>query len=1438
MPSQTPVNVSVPSGQAAYIGTAAPPPGAPSFALTGPATAVAGVSQNYTLTGSNLVVGQSYVGSLVSGDPSMVDTPSEVTLTSVSPAAVVGVLFAAVGAQTLKGVMASGAESNQLTVTVSPAPPPPPPVATSLALSITPSSGTTGSTTATVTVTPNGPIPAGGGSASLGLTGGGTLGASSLNFSAGSSSPQTTTISRSSDGTSTVALTNSMGLSNLGTPATFATSPAPPPPPPAPPSGTPQPFTLTSAAGGTAIPVFLGYPVRHGDVPAGSGIVLTGTGANLRATIKSTFADGSASFAVISGTVDLTAGVPKVITVAAGTPAGGAALAPSNLPSGIRTTGIQIAASGIGSANWSGTDFDSPFLAWYATPESACWIYRKPVGSDPHLVAWLSVTLFAGGKVRVLPWVENGYLLVASPTNKAATFTFTLGGSERESLTFDLLNHQRAPLISGTKLDHWLDTPPDLVVAHDKAYLQATKLVPTYRATVDPSSAAVTSRPSTFAPLQQGDYPGGMGAAGYHGSIGMLPEWDVIYLTTTAASMHAVVQRNAYSAGRYGIHFRDESTNRPLRFSQHPNLVVGGGNGISGTGASSTSTYTPNASGGTPPTYASTHHPSMGELAYMLTGDFYHLETMQFVATANYLKNGDLNRTGAGNGSDGIFRSTAGANTTRGVGWAIRSLAQAAALTPDADPLAAEFRASLGANAAWHHARYVAQPSNPQGWIEPYSDYSAPVVATTEAGSTSTNIVFPVGYVFLSDDYYNAGWELVIGGETRDIVDYVGATRTAIVSPAFTVPTASQPFELRTDNLLVEATWMQDFVTAAFGYALSMQPPLGSTNLQKLEDFFHWKAQSIVGRFGSPGRTEFLYRDAAQYSIPVAPDNFPDWNTGTGPWFGSWGELYDALAAGAVTNGTPLGAREAGDLRGTSGANPGDPTGYWGNLMPALSYAVEHGVAGAYAAYLGLTQAGNWATLAAAFNSAPVWGVKPPEEPTMPAWLPAIDTFNYIGVVTGTTGAGSTITSIVLPVGVSTEDGWYVGHEIIIAGNVRRVTAYNGATRTATVVAFSGGGGPINVVSQPFEMRSTLRAVSPAGWPTNDVGGPIINWCGAVFNPDYCKLGAWDNFGSGHLALATDPLWAGVNHYNFDKLRFEMTNVPVEPTSDSTGFNTYGESTDPDTAGHLTTPHSYDALGFRPRSAGGGRKGALRHYCFPGTPFNRVGHEFDLSSLTAPPTRTVTDLPTTGSSNNYIMCAPDVGRRGDWLLPYDGVSPMLFVSWDTGAVTSHAVGYSAYGNHSMVLLPAPWNWLLAGGRANEANNATRWFVCPIVGGVPTGFTEIFPTGTPPSDGRTGLVFDAQRDQIVMKVGGPSDYGVVLLTPPAPGGSHTTGWAFSAKTLTGVGGIAPAWEINTNSGSPYDNNGTWSKFQPVRITPLINAYAWVGTINKPMQAWRF
>jgi hypothetical protein len=279
-------------------------------------------------------------------------------------------------------------------------------------------------------------------------------------------------------------------------------------------------------------------------------------------------------------------------------------------------------------------------------------------------------------------------------------------------------------------------------------------------------------------------------------------------------------------------------------------------------------------------------------MAYLVTGRWYFMEELQFSATLNYLKNTDTQREF----SSGVFQSAAGANTTRGAAWAVRTLAQAACMTPDDDALRDEFLASLQANIDWNHARYVARPNNPQGWVQPYSDYTG-----------------------------------------------VG------------------------DGVYFEATWMQDFYTAAFGYAKAMQPHLSATSLARLDAFFAWKARSIIGRLGGGSAKDYLYADAAQYTIAVAPSDTPDFAGGTGPWYADWGGIYAATLKTRNPGGTP-------DLRG---AYFPEATSYWGNLQPAIAYAVQHGVPGAAEAYARKTSASNWHQIVSGFNVNTVWSVMP-----------------------------------------------------------------------------------------------------------------------------------------------------------------------------------------------------------------------------------------------------------------------------------------------------------------------------------------------------------------------------------------------------------------------------------------------------------------------------
>lgn len=667
-------------------------------------------------------------------------------------------------------------------------------------------------------------------------------------------------------------------------------------------------LALTSAAGGSNLPFAVGHAFRQGDVPSGS--ALGGTDQALQVTPKNYWPDGSLKFAIVAGRRTLSAGVTASIGLAVnGSSATGANLTTASLKATGVTASIEYGA--YGTVSWTTTDWDSPFQSLTSGPELSVWTYRKPIGSDAHLVGWLEVRLYADGRVQVLAWVENGYLRVASPGSRNGTITFSLGGTSRYSANLDLLHHQRAALGSGTALFHWYNgADPQITPKHDRAYLQSTDLVPSYGTTA--STTRVNALTQSYTPLAVADFHPDMPSPSYHEDIGLLPQWDAIYLTSDDPKAWLGVLINGLAAGRFGIHYRDEATNRPLRFSQQPNLVTSG-NGIQQPGASSTSDYTPTTSGLTPPIWDVPHHPSIGYFAYLASGWNYFLEELQFSATCNYLCNTDLGGAwGQRGGSAGIFLSNAGANDTRGAAWAIRTLAQACTATPDADTtLRNEFLSSLGSNIDLYYTKYVAQANSPMGVVAP---------ATADYDGDNAN------------------------------------------------------------NKFMGSVFMNYFFVAAIGYTLALRPAVTTTQIERLQDVFHWNAQFVVGMFGGNASDEYNWRYAANYTVAIAPANSIDFLTGTGPWYANWGAVFTATH-GIANPGAGDGAMQGGNFP--------DATSYWGNLQPALAYADQHGVPGATTARNRMLGASNWATFAANLSGAPEWAVVPNASRWKPAWFTA-----------------------------------------------------------------------------------------------------------------------------------------------------------------------------------------------------------------------------------------------------------------------------------------------------------------------------------------------------------------------------------------------------------------------------------------------------------------
>jgi hypothetical protein len=590
---------------------------------------------------------------------------------------------------------------------------------------------------------------------------------------------------------------------------------------PAPPAGTITSLALTSVSGGTNLPFTYAHVFKEGDVTAPSAL---GGDTALQVVVKNSWPDGSAKIAILSGTKTLAANTPANVAIqTSGTVAAGASLTTADLKATGITANIDFGA--FGAVNWATTDWDSPLETWISGPAMSSWRYRKAIGSDAHLVGWLELRLYAGGAVEVLPWIENGYLNVAGPTSKAATATFTLGGTQRYTGALTLCNHQRVPLASGTTFTHWLGTDPQITPKHDGQYLMDTKLWPKYMGVVASNSsvwsvgtaqgdgAPITS----YTPLAKSNFHVPMGEVGYQDGIGMLPLWDVLYLTSGADSRayrNLIVQ--GYCHGRYGIHFRDESTNKPPSFASWPNLVLAQNEAAyNNPGSSATNQYTPATSGTQPDTHDLPHHPSVGYTAYVLTGWKYFLEEMQFICTSIHLRNDSTGRQG----SKGILLSEAGSNIPRGAAWGMRTLAQTACITPDADPLRTQFVSAVNENIHYYYTRYAAVPGhNPLAFVAPYDH--------------------------LNDNTPSLPWQAHL--------------------------------------------WQDDYFSIAYGICRDLKVATAQPYLTELVNFLSWKYQTIAGRMGAGGATESPFNYGAAYSVNIAPRNDANYDTGAGPWYADW----------------------------------------------------------------------------------------------------------------------------------------------------------------------------------------------------------------------------------------------------------------------------------------------------------------------------------------------------------------------------------------------------------------------------------------------------------------------------------------------------------------------------------------------------------------------
>lgn len=651
-------------------------------------------------------------------------------------------------------------------------------------------------------------------------------------------------------------------------------------------------FSLTSSDTTGTKPFTIGLGFKKGDANS-----ITTDLAQCQVVVMRRWSDNSIKHAIVSGRAALTQNVARQVQVQIGTPPGGGALTSSSIQAAAPTASVQC--GGLGTVSLAGL-LASPVRTWVSGPEMVECHYRADVGST-LLSVWFHVRLFADNRVWVRAIVENGYLdngsgAVAGNADRSYVPTVSIGGSNVYTNGGASLAHYKNTRWS---VEGWIGGDPQVTFSHDVSYLDASKLVPHYgwreptagvfstflgNGGVTPQSWA-----ANYTPMAQGDWDADMGAFGYQPFIGLLPLPNALYLTTGDSRMLGHSLKNSSAMNSRPIVWRDKTTNLIPKPSDFPNWsILGNGGAGEDEIATGAGLY-----------WEQPHHPLEGYFAYLLTGDYWHYETLAMEACCNYVYRSS---TPSGSGTGRQMLPT----QIRGIAWMMRTVGAYAAIAPTGDTVAADYRA----------------------WLEQGGfDFWATKIPSGGNG---------LGY-------------LVIG--------------------------------LATDpgNPLRTNPWQHHFWIAVNGFLWDIEPGVSSTTSQlAIRDFMYKAIVGIMGPKSTDGST-YSHVNASLYDGLIVSDGL--FQAGVTEYFAttpvplhtSWGAVWEDTFPGTNTHA-------AGEL--LLGSGSGIPSnaafGYWGNLIPALAYAVDHDAPGAESCWGRLVGTYNWDKIDyAGFDNTPVWGIKP-----------------------------------------------------------------------------------------------------------------------------------------------------------------------------------------------------------------------------------------------------------------------------------------------------------------------------------------------------------------------------------------------------------------------------------------------------------------------------
>lgn len=475
----------------------------------------------------------------------------------------------------------------------------------------------------------------------------------------------------------------------------------------------------TKASEQSDVPITFGHIFAPGDLPKSgslSGISEDGTPLPLQVDVKASHPDGSVRHAVISAVLPRLS-PRQAETIGLMKTAAGSGVSQLSRPADLIDTGFtaSVVLSVDGKTYTASADalFKSgKVTTWLAGPIANEWLVSTPFkaigGTDhPHLAARFAIRAYAGQqKARVDVTIENNWAYEPQPRNFIYDARIIVGGNDVYTVNgMTHYHHARWRKV------FWWGAAPQVHIKHDTAYLIASKAVPNYDQTIEVSQAALANMKAAWRgpktePMGTGVAAPYMPMTGGRPDIGLLPGWAVMYLLSMDERAKEIMLGTADLAGSWSAHYRDKKTDRPVSLLDYPYMTILGKptnayNPVKNVSEAFPVCALPNCA--TPNTHDTAHQPAFTYLPYLVTGDYYYLEELQFWAMYNTFSD----NPGYRENIKGLFKPY----QVRAQAWSLRTLGQIAYISPDNDPLKKHFERFLTNNLEWYNTTYTNNPN-------------------------------------------------------------------------------------------------------------------------------------------------------------------------------------------------------------------------------------------------------------------------------------------------------------------------------------------------------------------------------------------------------------------------------------------------------------------------------------------------------------------------------------------------------------------------------------------------------------------------------------------------------------------------------------------------------------------------------------------------------